>query len=741
MQHLRLNNKLYMYRIGLVVAWMFMMPLFLSLVIHSELSRIENEFSVLAANLQSHINNKARIFETSLEGFANYLAVMPDLDLERARHFVRLWRERYPDIYVMEISRRITNQERSSFEREMRDAGHKNFTIHTFGFDTDQASHPSVEKDVYYPIIFREPELPEADDVMGLDLSETSSILNDALRRSFRENKMVASRPFDLIQGIRGYVMYRPVSTSMQGPALELSLEHELYGLVVVDASSLIPDWARTTEGLSLSLRYGNQYADVDSELAHFSNPAGNSIGLDYFIDPIVKKVVIDNISQPFELALQYKVSWDNITKELLYISLVASLVTFIAAWWFSNMAAKREIREIKLRESRDVAEEAYKMKSEFLSNISHELRTPLNDITGFCGLLQRLPADDMSANAHEYIDYITRSGKHLNELIEQVLDFSRIDVGMARVEPEQLNVTELVEECMSAMRPMAYERRVVLSTECRQTYAANSDDLFCTDRTRLRQVLLNLISNAIKYNKQDGKVCVSTVCNKDGVVIEVHDTGIGIDKGDSVNIFQPFTRLQEHGAVEGSGIGLAVTEKNIELLGGTIVVESQPGKGTCFRVTLPTMVVPERYIKRRNTSFEAERRYYEPLDCTVLYVEDNAIAMRFIEVLVADIPQLCLLKASSGNEALTIAAEKQPNLVITDINLPDISGIELAKALAEQPRTRTIPVIAISADLTQVNHDNDQLFHSFMAKPVTLDSLYDNIRSAIYSRQLHEPV
>lgn len=738
MQHLRLIKTLYLYWVATVALWLLLSTVFLALIIRAELSRMDSEFSVLAANLQSHVSNKAQIFETSLEGFANYLAVMPELDLDRARNFVRLWRDRYPDIYMLEIAKRVAGSERSLFRQKMRETGYENFTIHTFGYHTDRAIHPLSQRDVYYPIIFMEPELPEAHDVLGLDLGETSSLLYDAMRRSFEEKRMVASRPFDLIEDKRGYVMYRPVSTSMQLPVLETSLTHELYALVVVEASSLVPDWVRNTESLSLTLRYGNQYDNVDSELVHFSNSSGNSFGLDYFIDPLVKNLVIDNVSQPLELVLTYKVSWDGINKELLYISLAASIAIFLAAIWLSTLAGKRRLREIRLRKARDVAEEAYKMKSDFLSNISHELRTPLNDIIGFCGLLRRLPRDQISEDAHEYIDYITRSGQHLNELIEQVLDFSRIDVGVARVDPEEINVAELVEECISIMRPTAHERRVGLSTDCRQSYDADSETLFCTDKTRFRQILLNLISNAIKYNKQGGKVRISTVSNEDGVVVEVHDTGIGIDKSARADIFQPFTRLQEQGKVEGSGIGLAVTQKNVELLGGHIDLKSQPDKGSCFRVSLPSMVIPKRFIKKCKAISTQERRY-EPLDCTVLYVEDNAIAMRFVELLAADIPRLKLLKAASGAEALVIAAEKHPDLILTDINLPDISGVELVLALGKQQQTREIPVIAISADVAQINHENDHLFHAYLNKPLTLDCLYDHIRSVVNERKQHE--
>lgn len=735
MRHLRLNKMLNLYKALLIAVWLLLVSVFLALIIRTELSRLENEFSVLAANLQSHISNKARIFETSLEGFANYLAVMPDLDLVRARHFVRLWRERYPDIYIMELSRRISNHERPSFEREMREAGYENFTIHTFGFHTDRAVHPSAEKEVYYPVIFREPELPEAEDVMGLDLDDASSLLKDALLRSFGEKRMVASRPIDLIQGNRGYVMYRPVSTSMQLPVLESSLQHDLYALLVVDSQSLIPQWARDTRGLSISLQYGNRYDDVDSELVRFSNEGGSSAGLDYFIGPLVKSITIDNVSQPFELALQYKVSWDAIPRELLYIVLAASVATFLAVAWFSTLVGKRKLRELKLLEARDAAEEAYRMKSDFLANISHELRTPLNDIVGFCGLLTRLPHKEVSEDAREYISYITRSGEHLNELIGQVLDFSRIEAGMARVEPEEINVAELIDECVNTMRPIAYERRVGLSTDCRQNYDAESEALFCSDKTRFRQILLNLVSNAIKYNKQGGKVRVTAESSKDKVVIEVHDTGIGIAKDDRGNVFQPFTRLQEQGKIEGSGIGLAVTQKNVELLGGSISLKSQPGKGSCFRVSLPSIVIPKRFIKKCNAP-PVELRHYQSLDCTVLYVEDNAIAMRFVEVLATDIPGLRLLKAGTGTEAIRIARERHPDLVITDINLPDVSGIELAKTLGAGQQTRDIPVIAISADVAQIDRQNSYLFQAFMSKPVTVDALYDTIRDTLDSRK-----
>ncbi len=350
--------------------------------------------------------------------------------------------------------------------------------------------------------------------------------------------------------------------------------------------------------------------------------------------------------------------------------------------------AANRDLQEAK-----EAAELANRAKSEFLSRMSHELRTPLNAILGFGQLLETstLQPDDV-----EGVQQILKGGRHLLGLINEVLDISRIESRTLSLSIEPVSVDEVIREASDLVLPLAAERGVEL-----QTSAVDPNRFVRADRQRLKQVMLNLLANAVKYNREGGWVRVIQELRPEGTVtIKVMDSGPGIQAKQLERLFFPFERLGAEGTgVEGTGLGLALTKALVEAMGGSIGVESKVGRGSAFSVALPLAEAPDAAEGPHplgedvSGASSAERK--------VLYIEDNPSNLHLIERIVADRPGLNLLTAIQGRMGLELARQHRPDLIVVDVHLPDISGEEVVRALRRDPVTRSTPVIVTSADGT----------------------------------------
>jgi PAS domain S-box-containing protein len=342
-------------------------------------------------------------------------------------------------------------------------------------------------------------------------------------------------------------------------------------------------------------------------------------------------------------------------------------------------------------------AEQASTAKSEFLSRMSHELRTPLHAILGFGELLAR---EDLRPAQREKLVQLITSGRHLLDLIDEVLDLSRIERGELRLSLEPVHVGTLINETLGMVLPLAAAASVVI-------VPPRDEDLdihVLADRQRLKQVLLNLFSNAVKYNREDGAVTLR--CTAPGaprVRIAVVDTGIGIALDNLPRVFEPFDRLgAEATDVEGTGLGLALSKRLMEAMGGQISVVSAVGQGTAFTLELPVVQAPQ--VPRRATEGDSviaalrERGRAR----TVLYVEDNPSNIKLVEAILAARPEVKLIVATQGSLAIELAREHRPALILLDLNLPDISGEEVLRRLRADARTAETPVVITSADATR---------------------------------------
>src|SRR5271165_1514698 len=382
--------------------------------------------------------------------------------------------------------------------------------------------------------------------------------------------------------------------------------------------------------------------------------------------------------------------------------------------------AQELEQNERMLSRAKEEAERANRAKSDYLSRMSHELRTPLNASLGFAQLLEMAGLEQKN---QESVGQILKAGRHLLSLINELLEISRIEAGRLSLSLEPVQLPMLMQEAMAMVRTQASARQIrVLDDAARSILFAQAD------HQRLKQVLLNLLTNAIKYNRTSGTVIVSTEDNGKGRVrIRISDTGEGISAEKIPRLFQPFERLgAEQTEVEGTGIGLALSKRLVELMGGTIGIESQVGAGTMFWVELPKAEAPDAGIdfsKELAAAADAVQTVQLP---KVLCIEDNPSNLRLIEQIFASLPGVRLISALEGAEGLKLAGEHMPQLILLDIHLPDLDGREVLSRLKANPATAAIPVMVVSADATV--HQEQRMWEAgascYMTKPIDVQKL-----------------
>jgi PAS domain S-box-containing protein len=387
--------------------------------------------------------------------------------------------------------------------------------------------------------------------------------------------------------------------------------------------------------------------------------------------------------------------------------------------------------KNAELESARSVAEKANLAKSDFLSSMSHELRSPLNAILGFAQLMES--ADPLpTASQAESIAQILQAGWHLLKLINEILDLAVIESGKVSLSPESVSLSEVMSECQAMMEPQAQQRGISM------TFPRFDVCLFVmADRIRLKQIVINLLSNAIKYNKEGGTIIVNCVVSTpDRIRISVADTGAGLPPEKLAQLFQPFNRLgQEAGGMAGTGIGLVVTKRLAELMSGVLGVESTVGVGSVFWCELISAAAPQ--LKIQSGEVETSVRPQLPDGApqrTLLYIEDNPANMKLVEQLIERCPDIRLLTAVNGTLGIELARAAQPQVILMDVNLPGISGIEALKILREDPATAHIPVLALSANAMprDIATGLELGFFRYLTKPIKVKKFMDTLNTAL---------
>jgi two-component system, sensor histidine kinase len=384
-------------------------------------------------------------------------------------------------------------------------------------------------------------------------------------------------------------------------------------------------------------------------------------------------------------------------------------------------ISSTTDIRERKTMEkavihAKERSEKANRAKLELISQMSHELRTPLNGILGFAQLLEM--DDSLNSQQQEFVQAILNGARHLLNLVNEMLDIARIETGEIQLAYDVIKLDSVIDESVRLIQPLAGKRniKIVNQTKLDEYYVY-------TDSTRFRQILLNLLDNAVKYNRDNGTVMITSGSEGGNICIHIKDNGIGIPKKEYEKIFEPFYRIKGT-EVDGTGMGLALVKQLIQLMGGTIGVESELGAGSDFWFSLPA--VKGDYFGGMNLHQE---RLLQMGEKKILYIEDSEANLKLMEKILEPFPNFSLVSANRGKDGLKIAFHEQLDLILVDINLRDISGYKVLESLQEDGRTKQIPVIAFSADVASSEMEMLKIpktgLREYMEKPLEVELFF----------------
>ncbi|NWG86436.1 MAG: PAS domain-containing protein [Hydrogenophilaceae bacterium] len=395
------------------------------------------------------------------------------------------------------------------------------------------------------------------------------------------------------------------------------------------------------------------------------------------------------------------------------------------------DITARKEV-EAELQLAKQEADRANLAKSEFLSSMSHELRTPMNAILGFTQLLEI--DETLSAGQRDSVHEIVNAGKHLLSLIGEVLDLAKIESGRITLSIEAIDIDELLQSCLSIIQPMAWKRGIAIQAD----FDRDNFPAVLADHTRLKQVLMNLLSNAIKYNRDGGQIEVTWASAGNSLFrISVRDTGPGIPAARLQDMFQPFNRLgAENSGVEGTGIGLVISKRLMEAMHGRIGVDSQEGVGSTFWIEVPVAAID---LSAPNNAAEQVHRSAVPQtgSHTVLYVEDNPANLKLMVNLLAKWPTVRLLTAHNGRLGIEMAKSYRPDLILLDINLPELDGYAVLRELRSAAETQGVPVVALTANAMPKDIERGKAagFLDYLTKPLDIPSFYALLGKLLISK------
>lgn len=419
---------------------------------------------------------------------------------------------------------------------------------------------------------------------------------------------------------------------------------------------------------------------------------------------------------------------WQASLHVLIPLAAGAVLIVLSGGYWLARQIDRDDALRAELDAARAAAQSASQAKSAFLSNMSHELRTPLNAILGFSQMLLVQRHEALTPTQREYAEHIHEGGEHLLSLVNEVLDLAAIEAGKLHLSIEGVRAHDALQQVRRAMAALANKAGVTLEFDA----AADLPDMRA-DPTRLHQVLLNLISNAIKYNRVGGSVRVEAAAASGRLRVTVADTGAGIPPDKQARLFVPFERFgAEYTAVEGSGLGLSITKRLVEAMGGAIGFESRAGAGSRFWFELPAEPAPAAGAPRQMAPAVPDA--LPSGTHRVLYVEDNAINLRLIGHVLAAMPGVSMIGAPTPQAGLELARTQRPDAAVVDIHLPGMDGYALLARLRAMPETAAIPVLALSAEASAADIERGLAagFFRYLTKPIDVRAFQAAIADAL---------
>ena len=576
-------------------------------------------------------------------------------------------------------------------------------------------------------------ELIEKNADLKLEISE---------RKKFQEDIQALTQRNQLILDSAGEGIYgldREGKTTFVNPAAELMLGYTEEELVGKPQHSLIHH--SYPDGTHYPREQCNIYAAFKDGKIHreseevFWRKDGSCFPVEYFSTPILENgevigavVIFQDITQRIQAEARLK-SY-NVELEKRVEERTADLM----------LAIKRQEQEIQVRlkteqaliQAKNEAENANRAKSQFLSRMSHELRTPMNAILGFGQLLEIDTTDPLSPGQKDKTDEILNAGRHLLDLINEVLDLASIESGRQKLKIEKVRIRKIAEDVVSLILPLAQEMNIQLENRIQ----IDKEVFVLADPTRLKQVLINLLSNAVKYNQANGSVYLSIDNDSQEVLkINVQDTGKGIPLEKQKDLFEPFNRLDaEKSNISGTGIGLTITKQIVELMNGSVSFKSVLGEGSCFTVEIPRFREKKSCVDASNFPDCLAIDGGEGRKKTVLYVEDNPVNVAVVREMFSKFKKIEFLSAKNAELGMELVEKHRPDLILMDIDLPGMDGITATEKLKKKEHTKNVPVIAVSANAFEADIKNalSKGFHSYFTKPIDMPSFIHTLNEVL---------
>ena len=701
-------------------------------VAHWDEERVQSSFARDAETASTAVASQLNTSLHALEAMRGLLAGAPEADARTLHMAAAPWLTPETNLQALGYMERLTLPEVPAFEADMRAQGWADYRV----MDRTESNTrvPTRSAEVYTARLV-EP-LQRNQLLMGVNaLSIPAS--RAAIQAAVRSGQPVATAAFQLSQDpvdskMRGVVIYRAL---YQGdPSTEAQREASARGVVFVTlrVEELLREvLARAPSQLNFCV------TDTDPTVA-IRHLAASDLCADG-PDRLTHRQMLDFAARRWELQVSASLAsadasagerhyaWLFSSVGLLATAVLGALLLTVTgrarmieiAEQERTAALEQQVRErLEAVRAREAAEASNRAKSDFLSRMSHELRTPLNAMLGFAQLLELESRQPLGPTQRGWVEQIRQAGWHLLEMINDVLDLSRIESGNLRMELDTLNVLDLLASTRPLIQQAADQRGITIEEHLspEATYVRG-------DATRVKQILTNLLSNAVKYNVDRGHIRVSSQVRGDRVELMVADTGLGMSTQQMTALFQPFNRLgQELGRTEGTGIGLVISQRLAELMGGDLSAASDVGHGSLFILSLP-MATPAETAALQPALTARRSDYHHRL---VHYIEDNETNVEVMRGMLAQRPQVDLQVSGNGLDGLAAIRVRRPDVLLLDMHLPDISGLELLRHLKLDPETQGIPVIVVSANALppQIDEALQAGAHRYLTKPVSVSEL-----------------